>query len=92
MGYKRFTNQKNAALPPTKSATVRPPGRAHFESSTRKRAIRSEAAYRGAAQAASAPARLRMAALPRDWIVSEDAVIDAILYIGPAALHRRRNL
>ena len=45
-------------------------------------------------QRSSAPAKL-MAALPRDWIVSEDAVIDSILYIlyvGPAALHRRRNL
>ena len=36
----------------------------------------------------TAPAKFRMAALPRDWIVSGDAVIDAILYIGPAALHR----
>src|SRR5262249_53147308 len=48
------------------------------------------AAATSSTHAPSAPAK--QAAPPPDWIVSTDAAIDAILYIGSAALHRRRRL
>jgi hypothetical protein len=105
IGASWFSPQRDRSLPEftrrsnsSRCAHARargPPGRAHFEPSPPESARYgrdARAAYRGAAQATSAPAKLRMAAPPRDWIVSGDAVIDAILYIGSAALHRRRSL